>query len=229
MRTGMLVAALAAMTLVGSPEVRGQAAKEKEQEKDKEKATGKAKPPARSFTDEDLKKYKEKPKDGSSATQAGSSGQASEPEAQPNQRRSRESGGGYRDLPQPPPRSAEEKDQANEPEPAATEAKSPEEAEWRSRATLARRPLDEAQGRIKDIESQMASLRDQLNPMSTTYVLGGNSTAGPGQVYEIEEKLRNLESEMVEAKTGLADAEKSWQSFLDEARSAGISPAWLKP
>jgi hypothetical protein len=75
----------------------------------------------------------------------------------------------------------------------------------------------------------MAELKDRLNPMSTNYVLGGNSTAGPGAVYEVEEKLRNLENERLDAKAALAEAEKGWQQFLEEARSAGASPAWLKP
>ena len=225
MRAANLLATLVGVTLLVAPAVQGQDAKEKE----KDKAQGKAKPPARTFTDEDLKKYKAKPKDDSAPTQAGSEGTSSEAEASPRQRRSREYGG-YQELPPAPPSPAEkeETEDASEP-PAAPDAQSPEEAEWKARAASARRPQKEAQARIGGIESQMADLRDQLNPMSTRYVLGGNSTAGPGQVYEIEDKLRNLEGELVAAKADLANAERSWQQFLDEARAAGASPAWLQP
>ena len=224
MRAANLLATLVAVTLLAAPTVQGQATKEKD------KAQGKAtKPPARSYTDEDLKKYKAKPKDDSAPKEAGSEGTSSEPEAAPGRWRSREQGG-YQELPPAPPSSAEKEqtEAASEP-PAAKEAQSPEEAEWKARAASARRPQAEAQARIAGIESQMADLRDQLNPMSTRYVLGGNSTAGPGQIYEIEEKLRNLESELVGAKADLANAEKSWQQFLDEARAAGASAAWLQP
>jgi hypothetical protein len=89
--------------------------------------------------------------------------------------------------------------------------------------------VEAAQAHIAQIESEMAGLKDQLNPMSSSYVLGGNSTAGPGAVLEIEEKLRNLESQRVDAKGELVEAEKGWQSFLEEARAAGVSSNWLTP
>jgi hypothetical protein len=82
---------------------------------------------------------------------------------------------------------------------------------------------------VAQIDAQMAELRDRLNPMSANYVLGGNSNAGPGQVYEIEEKLRNLEGERAQAQADAAEAEKGWERFLEEARAAGVSPAWLTP
>lgn len=229
MRAANLLATLVGVTLLAGPAVQGQASKEAQTSKEKDKAQGKAKPPARSYTDEDLKKYKDKPKDDSAPTEAGSEGTSSEAEASPRPRRAREYGG-YQELPPAPPGPAEKEqtEAASEPS-AATEAQSPEEADWKARAASARRPQQEAQARIAGIESQIADLRDQLNPMSTRYVLGGNSTAGPGQIYEIEEKLRNLESELVGAKADLATAEKAWQQFLDEARAAGASPAWLQP
>ena len=89
--------------------------------------------------------------------------------------------------------------------------------------------MQAVQGQIAQIDSEMAELKDKLNPMSTSYVLGGNSTAGPGAVLEVEEKLRNLESRRVDAKVELAEAEKGWKSFLEEARAAGANPAWFTP
>ncbi len=71
----------------------------------------------------------------------------------------------------------------------------------------ARAPVQEAERRIKGIEAQIAELRDKLNPMSTNYVLGGNSTAGPGAVLEVEEQLRVLDGQLGEARTAAAEAE----------------------
>jgi hypothetical protein len=217
---------LVAVTLLVAPAVQGQTAKEKD------KAEGKSKPPARSFTDEDLKKYKEKRTDGSTETQSGaqpeSTSPSSEAESAPRQRRSREYGG-HQELPPPPPPSPKAQEPARVDSPPAPEPASPEEADWKARAKQARSPILQAEGRVKQIEAQIAQLRDRLNPMSTTYVLGGNSTSGVDAVYAIEEQLRTLDGELVGAKTAAAEAEKGWQSFLEEARAAGASPAWLNP
>jgi hypothetical protein len=231
-----LLVSLAAMALVVAPAVPGQDAKDKDKEAAKEKDKAKAKPPARSYSDDDLKKYKDKPKDEGAGTQAGSAGESgAAAEPAPRQRRSREYGG-YQELPpEPPPtvpavptRAQERTPEPEAPEPAA-DPRSPEEVEWKRRAVEARRPVEAAQGQITQIDSEMAELKDKLNPMSTTYVLGGNSTAGPGAVLEVEEKLRNLESRRVDALAERAEAEKGWKSFLEEARAAGANPAWFPP
>jgi hypothetical protein len=237
--TSRLLVLVLATCCVGIPGARGQEEqKEKKQgaaAKTKDQPPGKAKPPARTFTDEDLKKYKDKPAEDSPAATPppDASPSSSETNAAPRQRRSREYGG-YQELPPSPPSS----DGAAADQPAgaaaaessaAAETQSPEEVEWRQRAAEARRPLDDAQARIHEIESEMAGVKDQLNPMSTNYVLGGNSTAGPSAVLEAEEKLRNLESRLIDAKTELSEAQKGWDAFLEEARKAGASAAWLKP
>jgi hypothetical protein len=237
-RTRGLLVSLAAMSLLVAPVFPGQDAKDKDKEAAKEKA--KAKPPARSYSDDDLKKYKDQPKDkpkdegaGAQAGSAGESGAAAEPA--PRQRRSREYGG-YQELPpEPPPTAPVPPTRAQErtPEPVtpepAEDTRSSEEVEWKRRAVQARRPVEAVQGQIAQIDSEMAGLKDQLNPMSTSYVLGGNSTAGAGAVLEIEEKLRNLENRRAGAKAELAEAEKGWQGFLEEARAAGANPAWFTP
>jgi hypothetical protein len=246
-----LLVSLGAMTLVVAPALRGQDAKEKEPAKAKEAKAAKAKdkpkdaskPPVRSYSDDDLKKYKDQPKDEGGEAQAGSAGESpAAAETVPGQRRSREYGG-YQQLPPPLPAApivppAQESTAPESPTSASSdsagssdpaEGKSPEEVEWKRQAVQARRPVEAAKGHIAQIESEMAGLKDQLNPMSTTYVLGGNSTAGPGAIYEVEEKLRNLESQRVDAKAELAEAEKGWQAFLEEARSAGANSAWLTP
>ena len=220
------------MALFVAPVVSGQDAKDKEAAKEKDKA--KAKPPARSYSDDDLKKYKDKPKDEGAGTQAGSAGESgAAAEPAPRQRRSREYGGYQEVPPEPPPtvpvpRAQERTPESVAPEPAE-DTRSPEEVEWKRRAVEARRPMQAVQGQIAQIDSEMAELKDKLNPMSTSYVLGGNSTAGPGAVLEVEEKLRNLESRRVDAKVELAEAEKGWKSFLEEARAAGANPAWFTP
>jgi hypothetical protein len=224
LRTVLAIAALVALAARSG----AQDAKPKEDKaKEKDKAA-KAKPAARSYSDEDLKKYKDKPTDTGAEGQAGAAGESGETEAVPGQRRSREYGGYQKLPPSTPPAATQEAATADSP-PAAEEPASPEEADWKARAQQARAPLQAAEGRIQAIETEIAELRDKLNPMSTKYVLGGNSTAGPGAVLEVEEQIRAKNVELGDARTAAAEAEKSWQTFLEEARAAGVSPAWLKP
>jgi hypothetical protein len=201
-------------------------------EKGKDKPKAAAKPPTRSYSDEDLKKYKEPTAAASVEGQTGSAESSSADEPSSDHRRRRPEGGGGEGTPrrrraaEPP---SADVDSSSSPDPAVVEPSSPEEAGWRARAEEARRPLEAAQNRVQGIEAEMAELRDKLNPMSTKYVLGGNSTEGSGAVYEVEEKLRVLEGHLVDARAAVVEAERSWQRFLDEARASGASPAWLYP
>jgi hypothetical protein len=222
-----LLVSLAAVSLLVAP-VPGQDAKAKEKDK------AKSKPAPRSFTDEDLKKYQDKPKEESTGVQTGTSTETASPQSEPEgapkkggwRRRSAEYGGDQQAA--PPPSTSH--DQAQEAPPSdAVDPRSGEEAEWKGRAGQARRPVDDAQSRIAAIEAEMAQLKERLNPMSATYILGGTSTAGVDAILEIEDKLRNLETQRVDVKAELAEAEKGWQGFLEEARAAGASPAWLNP
>jgi len=196
-----------------------------------EKDKAKAKPPAPSYSDEDLKKYKEKPPEVPAATGESAVPDTPVPEGTPTRRRrGAEYGGQTTPEPSPPAAASGASAQEAVPEPPPpAEPQSSEEVEWRRRAAEARRPVSEVQGRIAETESEIAVLKDQLNPMSATYVLGGNSLAGPGAVYEIEEKLRDLEAHRVDAKAELVEAEKGWNAFLEEARSAGANSNWLTP
>lgn len=205
---------LALATLVAPAAAWSGARDDKDKEKDK---AAKTKPAPRSYSDEDLKKYKDTPKTEPEATQT---------ETQPGSTKP-----SYGEAPAKRTRAPEPvgNQEAGVEAPSREEPKSAEEADWRARAMGARAPLQEAERRIKGIEAQIGELRDKLNPMSTTYVLGGNSTAGPGAVLEVEEQLRGLDGQLGEARTAAAEAEASWQKFLEEARAAGASPAWLKP
>jgi hypothetical protein len=223
-----LLVSLAAVSLLVAP-VPGQVAKEKDK--------AKSKPAPRSFTDEDLKKYQDKAKEESTGTQTGtptatpteSASPQSEPEGAPKRGGWRRRGAEYGGDQQASPPSASH-DQVQEAPPTdAVDPKSGEEAEWKGRAAVARRPVDDAQSRIAAIEGEMAQLKEQLNPMSTNYILGGTSTAGVDAILELEQKLQNLETQRVDVKAELAEAAKGWQGFLEEARAAGASPAWLTP
>jgi hypothetical protein len=211
-RAALVVAACAAASAAS-----GQTPPPKE--KDKPKA---AKPPARSFTDEDLKKYRPPPTEGT--TEPAPSGGASSPStpSSSSSARERES---EPPRTEPDPRSAIEREGGN----SESDGRSPEEASWRARAREARRPLREAQERLAGLEEAMTNLRDQLNPMSTRYVLGGNSNAGPGKVLEVQDQINKLEPEIETAKGLIADAEKEWTKFLADARAAGANPNWLNP
>jgi hypothetical protein len=79
------------------------------------------------------------------------------------------------------------------------------------------------------MEEQLEDLRQMINPMSTRYVLGGNSNAGPGKVLEVQQQIGELETQLPSARQAVVEAEKSWTRFQQEARSAGANPSWLDP
>jgi hypothetical protein len=193
------------------------------QDKDKDKAKAAGRKPAPSFTDEDLKKYRQAPPPESTPTTTGATGatgsapSARERESEPNRTEP--------SRPESDSRSAVEREGG----PTPSDGKSPEESSWRARAAQARRPLNDARARVTAVEAQLADLRDLVNPMSTRYVMGGNSNAGPGAVLEAQDRITKAEAELESAKNEVAEAEKGFNRFVEEARSAGANPNWLNP
>ncbi len=145
MRLTILLAAVLAL-LLGAPSASraqslGDVAKKEQEKQEKKKEEKSGKPPAKVYTEEDLKKARESesgavtvlPENGNLASGAASSGddEVVSGEGRPP--------GGRRRT----------------------------EAYWRDRATRARDAVNEADAKVKDLEARVVALRNDMNPVNT--------------------------------------------------------------
>jgi len=145
MRLTILLAAVLAL-LLGAPSASraqslGDVAKKEQEKQEKKKKEKSGKPPAKVYTEEDLKKARESesgavtvlPENGNLASGAASSGddEVVSGEGRPP--------GGRRRT----------------------------EAYWRDRATRARDAVNEADAKVKDLEARVVALRNDMNPVNT--------------------------------------------------------------
>ncbi|HWW95681.1 MAG TPA: hypothetical protein VN375_20090 [Vicinamibacteria bacterium] len=87
---------------------------------------------------------------------------------------------------------------------------------WQKRADRARGSLNQLQGQQASIESRIASLRQELNPMSPSYVLD------PNRFLRIQDQIRQAESELADVAQQVKAAQEAWSQLEDEARRAGV-------
>jgi DNA repair exonuclease SbcCD ATPase subunit len=87
---------------------------------------------------------------------------------------------------------------------------------WQKRADKARGSLNQTKGRQSSIEARIAALRQELNPMSPSYVLD------PNRFLRIQEQIRQAESELADVEKQAQTAQEAWSQLEDEARRAGV-------
>jgi 4-amino-4-deoxy-L-arabinose transferase-like glycosyltransferase len=87
---------------------------------------------------------------------------------------------------------------------------------WQKRADRARAALNQWKGRQASIESRLAGLRQELNPMSPSYRLD------PNRFLRIQEQIRQAESELADVQKQVQTAQEAWSQLEDEARRAGV-------
>jgi cell division protein FtsB len=87
---------------------------------------------------------------------------------------------------------------------------------WQKRADRARASLNQTKARQASIESRIAALRQELNPMSPSYVLD------PNRFLRIQEQIRQAESELAAVAKEVQAAQDAWNQLEDEARRAGV-------
>jgi hypothetical protein len=87
---------------------------------------------------------------------------------------------------------------------------------WQKRADRARGSLNQLQGQQASIESRIVSLRQELNPMSPSYVLD------PNRFLRIQDQIRQAESELADVAQQVKAAQEAWSQLEDEARRAGV-------
>ena len=62
--------------------------------------------------------------------------------------------------------------------------------------------VETARARVQEIEQQANTLRERLNPMSTTFVYGAGGTLDVNEEHRIRAELQQLPTRLEEAKRG---------------------------
>lgn len=226
----LLAAPLGAQTL-GELAAREKAKREEKAKRD-EKARGGS--PTKVYTNEDLGEDGAAPPErsaaGESAGQDGPGAEAAPPtrtrggeEAEGGRRRARSSGEGEGQG------EGESEDQGPSSRDVARDESG--DAGWDARAREARAALSGAQARVTELEKSIEDLRARLNPASTRFEVEGVDVEGGGIVSRqagLRDQLVRAESELEQAREALGAAERAWQQFVGEARSAGAPPSVLR-
>jgi hypothetical protein len=145
-RLGLVCVALASL-LAGTTVVRaqslGEVAKKEQEKQERKKKEKSGKPPAKVYTEEDLKKARES--EAGAVTVLPENGNV-------------ESGSAS---------SSSDDDEAVSGEGRPAGGKRRTETYWRGRATRARDAVNEADAKVKDLEARVTAIRNDLNPVNT--------------------------------------------------------------
>jgi DNA repair exonuclease SbcCD ATPase subunit len=158
-------------------------------EEEKKKKSGKPPATAKVYTDEDLKKAHDADSSAVNFLPENESLQASRSSPADN----RSSGGG--------------------------EGGGRGEKYWRKQAAERRDVFQEADKRVKALESRIAALRYDTSP---------TNTQDPNRLQNRDRELVQAEQELEEARRELAQARQSLDNLEDEARRAGALPGWVR-
>ena len=190
-----IVVLLLAVPVAARAQSLGEVAKREEEKQEKKKKSGKPPAKVKVYTDEDLKKARES--ESGALTVLPENGNL-------------ESGAAA---------SSSDDDEVVSGEGRPAGGRRRTEAYWRGRATRAREAVDEADGKVRDLEARIAALRNDMNPVNT----------------QDPNRLQTRDRELQEATDGLdaarraADAARKAQADLEEeARRAGALPGWVR-
>jgi len=211
----------------------GQAAAQERERREKKAREAKEAP--RTYTDDDLKTPEQREKEREEREKARASGGKAAPQKAAPQEAAPSRNDNRSDNPDTAPRGSREGGAIQyEPErprgttrDAPAEATSPaapppddnaDAAAWRDRARPARGALDAARAREGAIESRIAQLRQELNPMSATYQLD------PNHMLQVQADITAAEGDLASARQETRTAQEVWEQLLEEARRAGVRP-----
>jgi len=231
MRRILVALALVLLPVVTLAQSLGQAAAQERERREKKAREAKEAPAPRTYTDDDLKTPEEREKEREEREKARANGSKAAPqkpapqEAAPNRndnpdtapRGSRE-GGAIQYEPERP-RGATREGSTEAASPAAPPPDDhPDAVAWRDRARPARGALDAARAREGAIESRIAQLRQELNPMSAAYQLD------PNHMLQVQADITAAEGELASARQETRTAQEAWEQLLEEARRVGVRP-----
>ena len=106
--------------------------------------------------------------------------------------------------------------------PSANEPDQSPEALWRGRAAQARQGLQAAQQAIASAEADVDRIKQDLNPMSTTF------SQDPNVLQRRQGELTQAQARAEMARQGLVSAQKAYEDFLEQARRENVPPGWVR-
>jgi hypothetical protein len=212
MRRSLVPIVLAAGLCAAAPRASAQSLAEiAEKEKAKKKD-----PKAKTFTDDDLKKYHPPPAAASPSPAPGTRGArkprtagSSEPAPNiyegmtPEEIEEAKKGGGVRGGDGP-----------------AADSAGAEEA-WRKRAADARERIATAEKRVNELQARYTDLSQDVNPSP-------EDIGDPMRLFKLDEKKRDALAELEKAKAEVAAKRKALEDLEEEARRKSVPSGWLR-
>lgn len=170
----------------------GEVAKREQEKQEKKKKSGKPPATVKVYTDEDLKKARES--ESGAVTVLPENGNL-------------ESGSS----------SSDDEVVSGEGRPAGGKRRT--ETYWRDRATRLRDAVSEADVKVRDLESRVAAIRNDMNPVNTQ---------DPNRLQSRDRELREAIDALDAARQSADAARKALADLEEEARRAGALPGWLR-
>ena len=219
----------------------GEAAKKEQEKKEQEKKArrGNSTQQPKTYTDEDLAKYRASPppqatsSGASPAPRASGSAASSQPTVAPRSdpakmpkpdRTTRVHEGS--EQPASVPESGEPTEAAGlpppnaEPEPEAGDESGPgAEQQWRARAEERRSALGLAESRVEGLQYRLDGLRNDT---------GLDRATDPFRLQKIQAEIVEVTADLERARTELVAARQALENFEEEARRANVPPGWLR-
>ena len=187
---------LVAAPAVSRAQSLGEVAKREEEKQEKKKKSGKPPAKVKVYTEEDLKKARES--ESGALTVLPENGNL-------------EAGGAAASS------SDDDEVVSGEGRPAGGRRRT--EAYWRGRATRAREAVDEADGKVRDLEARIAALRNDMNPVNTQ---------DPNRLQTRDRELQEAMDGLDAARRAADAARKALADLEEEARRAGAMPGWVR-
>jgi cell division protein FtsN len=193
-----LVSVALALLLAGPALVRaqslGEVAKREQEKQEKKKKSGKPPATVKVYTEEDLKKARES--ESGAVTVLPENGNVDAA-----------------------PAASSEDDEVVSGEGRPAGGRRRTEAYWRGRATRLRDAVAEADQRIKELETRIAGLRNDMNP---------TNLQDPNRLQTRDRELREAMGSLDAARREAETARKALDGLEEEARRAGAPPGWVR-
>jgi len=90
---------------------------------------------------------------------------------------------------------------------------------WRSRASRARAAITDAEANVRQLETRVAGLRNDMSPVGTN---------DPNRLQTREAELGRAITELEAAQRSVTAAQQALADLEEEARRKGVPPGWLR-
>lgn len=104
----------------------------------------------------------------------------------------------------------------------ARDAAAAQQAAWRTRAESVRKAVEAAEAKVQATENEIKAVAADLAPLSAA------DAQDPMRLQKKDQKIAQLNKQLVDQKNAVAEAKKALAAFEEEARANGVPPGWLR-